>query len=303
VTKDKERLSENGVDTGVLPIVQPSNDDIAPEDLTIQHMEGARAYAKKIPNKQYLRDLRDLQVELLKLQLWVKERGEKVVMLFEGRDAAGKGGAIRRFTENLNPRGARTVALTKPNDTERGQWYFQRYVAHLPTRGEMVLFDRSWYNRAGVEIVMGFCSPQEYGEFFRQAPGFERSIVESGTHLFKFWFTVSRQTQLQRFERRKTDPLRQWKFSPVDEASLGKWDEYTKARDAMLIHTDSPASPWIVVNSNEKKRARLESIRHVVSSLEYDHKDHGVARGADPNVVQPAARVMTVSDVPPLLSG
>ena len=301
MTKDKERLSENGVDTGLVPIVHPSNDDIAAEDLTIHNMEAGRAYSAKIKNKVYLQELRDLQVEMLKLQRWVKQNGERVVMLFEGRDAAGKGGAIRRFTENINPRGARTVALTKPNDTERGQWYFQRYVAHLPTKGELVFFDRSWYNRAGVEIVMGFCSPQEYGEFFRQGPGFERSITESGTHLFKFWFTVSRQNQLARFERRKTDPLRQWKFSPVDEASLGKWDEYTKARDAMLIHTDSPAAPWIVVNSNEKKRARLESIRHVVSALDYEHKDHEVARGADPKVVQPAANVMTVNDVPPIM--
>jgi polyphosphate kinase 2 len=301
LTKDKERLTENGVDTGMVPIVQPSNEGIDPSELTIQHMESARAYDDKIRNKMYLKELRDLQVELLKLQRWVKQNGERVVLLFEGRDAAGKGGAIRRFTENINPRGARTVALTKPNDTERGQWYFQRYVAHLPTKGEIVFFDRSWYNRAGVEIVMGFCSPQEYGEFFRQAPGFERSITESGTHLFKFWFTVSRENQLGRFERRKTDPLRQWKFSPVDEASLGKWDEYTKARDAMLIHTDSPAAPWIVVNSNEKKRARLESIRHVVSTLDYEHKDTDVARGADPMVVQPAARVMTVNDVPPIM--
>ncbi len=168
-------------------------------------------------------------------------------------------------------------------------------------RGEIVLFDRSWYNRAGVEIVMGFCTPQEYGEFFRQAPGFERSIVESGTHLFKFWFTVSRANQIGRFERRKTDPLRQWKFSPVDEASLGKWDEYTRARDAMLIHTDSPASPWIVINSNEKKRARLESIRHVVSSLDYDHKDHDVASRVRIRWSSSLLAVMTVNDVPPLI--
>lgn len=277
-----------------------SNEAIAPEDLTIGNMESTRAYAEKISKKTYEKELHDLQVELLKLQRWVKGEGERIVLLFEGRDAAGKGGAIRRFTENINPRGARTVALTKPNDTERGQWYFQRYVAHLPTQGEIVLFDRSWYNRAGVEIVMGFCTPQEYGEFFRQAPGFERSIVESGTHLFKFWFTVSREIQLDRFESRKTDPLRQWKFSPVDEASLGKWDEYTRARDAMLIHTDSTASPWIVVNSNEKKRARLESIRHVVNSIDYEHKDRDVARPPDPLVVQSAANVMTVNGVPPM---
>jgi len=302
LTKDHERISENGVDTGMVPAAAPHNEGVDAADLTIAHMEGARTYQDKISNKDYLEELRDLQVELLKLQRWVKESGEKIVVLYEGRDAAGKGGSIRRFTENLNPRGARTVALTKPNDTERGQWYFQRYVAHLPTVGEIVFFDRSWYNRAGVEIVMGFCTPQEYGEFFRQAPGFERSLVESGTHLFKYWFTVSRENQLARFERRKTDPLRQWKFSPVDEASLGKWDEYTRARDAMLIHTDSPASPWIVVNSNEKKRARLESIRHLVHSLDYEHKDHKVARPPDPKVLQPAAHVMTVNTVPPMLA-
>jgi len=303
VTKDKERLTEDGVDTGMLPAVTPAAEHVAVENLTIHHMEDARAYAEKLANKVYLSELRDLQVELLKMQRWVKESGEKVVILFEGRDAAGKGGAIRRFTENLNPRGARTVALTKPNDTERGQWYFQRYVANLPTAGEIVFFDRSWYNRAGVEVVMGFCTPQEYGEFFRQAPGFERSLVESGIHLFKLWFTVSRQNQLGRFDRRMKDPLRQWKFSPIDQASLDKWDDYTRARDAMLIHTDSQNSPWTVVNSNEKKRARLESIRHVVHALDYEHKDHDVASSPDSRVVQPAAKVMTATDVTPIVPG
>ena len=228
MTKDEERIAFEGVDTRAVPVVRLDNEGIDPAALSISHMEGAHPHAEKIKKKVYLSELRDLQVELLKLQQWVKNNGERIVVLFEGRDAAGKGGSIRRFTENINPRGARTVALTKPNDTERGQWYFQRYVAHLPTAGEMVFFDRSWYNRAGVEIVMGFCSPHQYGEFFRQAPGFERSIVESGTHLFKFWFTVSRSNQLARFNARKDDPLRQWKFSPVDEASLDKWDEYTR---------------------------------------------------------------------------
>ncbi len=302
MTKDEERITFDGVDTMAVPVVRMDNERIDPGDLTITHMEDAHAHAEKIRKKEYLSELRDLQVELLKLQQWVKNNGERVVVLFEGRDAAGKGGAIRRFTENINPRGARTVALTKPDETERGQWYFQRYVAHLPTAGEMVFFDRSWYNRAGVEIVMGFCTPQEYGQFFRQAPGFERSVVESGTHLFKFWFTVSRTNQLARFEARKEDPLRQWKYSPVDEASLEKWDEYTRARDAMLIHTDSPVAPWIVINSNEKKRARLESIRHVVRSIDYEHKDPDVARAPDPRVVQPASEVMTVTDIPPMTS-
>jgi polyphosphate kinase 2 len=267
-------------------------DEIPVEQLSIADMEDLPPHPHRLKNAEYLEELRLLQIELLKLQRWVKEHGHKVVILFEGRDAAGKGGAIRRFTENLNPRGARVVALTKPNDTERGQWYFQRYVLHLPTAGEIVFFDRSWYNRAGVEIVMGFCTPHEYGEFFRQAPGFERSLVESGIHLFKLWFTVSRENQRKRFETRKTDPLRQWKFSPIDQASLEKWDDYTRARDAMLIHTDSPSAPWIVINSNEKKRARLESIRHVVHSLDYEHKDSEVARAPDPHVVRPAIEVM-----------
>ncbi|MFV0316827.1 MAG: polyphosphate kinase 2 [Microthrixaceae bacterium] len=260
-------------------------------------MEDFNPHAEKIGTKHYDKELRALQIELLKLQRWVKANGQRVVILFEGRDAAGKGGSIRRFTENINPRGARTVALTKPNEAEVGQWYFQRYVAHLPTAGEIVLFDRSWYNRAGVEIVMGFCTPQQYGEFLRQAPGFERSLVESGIHLFKFWFTVSREHQLERFEARKTDPLKQWKFSPVDEASLGKWDEYTSARDTMLLHTDSPEAPWTVVNSNEKKRARLESIRHVVHSLNYDRRDPAISRAPDPLVVQPAAALNEVPGV------
>jgi polyphosphate kinase len=277
--------------------------EIPVDHLTIDHMEDLPPHGSKLKTSPYLDELRLLQIELLKLQRWVKASGAKVVILFEGRDAAGKGGSIRRFTENLNPRGARTVALPKPNDTERGQWYFQRYVEHLPTAGELVLFDRSWYNRAGVEIVMGFCSPQEYGEFFRQAPGFERSLVESGIHLFKFWFSVSRENQLKRFEVRRTDPLRQWKFSPVDEASLDKWDDYTRARDAMLIHCDSPTAPWIVVNSNEKKRARLESMRHVVHSLDYEHKDLAVAHEPDPHVVRPAVEVMRVQSVPAPVAG
>ena len=266
--------------------------DNDPDALTIHDMEARRPYKEKLKTAKYLEELRDLQVELLKLQKWVKEEGQKVVILFEGRDAAGKGGSIQRFTENINPRGARTVALPAPNDTERGQWYFQRYVAHLPTKGEIVLFDRSWYNRAGVEIVMGFCDQAEYDEFFRQAPGFERSLVASGTHLFKLWFSVSQENQIERFEARKSDPLRQWKFSPVDEASLGKWDEYTAARDVMLARTDTADAPWTVINSNEKKRSRLEAIRHVVHSLDYPHKDEKVAHAPDPMVVRPAAAVV-----------
>ncbi len=272
--------------------------EVPESELSIEHMEDAPPYPDKIKNDRYLEELRLLQIELLKVQQWVKDTGQRIVILFEGRDAAGKGGSIRRFTENLNPRGARVVALSKPNDTERGQWYFQRYVQHLPTSGEVVFFDRSWYNRGGVDIVMGFCTPQEYGEFFRQVPGFERSLAESGTHLFKLWFAVSRKNQKKRFEDRRTDPLRQWKMSPIDEAALSKWDDYTRARDAMLVHSDNPTTPWTVVNSNEKKRARLESIRHVLHTLDYDHKDHDVARAPDPFVVQAAASVMSPTGLP-----
>jgi polyphosphate kinase len=262
--------------------------------LTLSRMESEAPYDEKIKTDEYLEELRALQVELLKVQRWVKESGERLVILYEGRDAAGKGGSIRRFTENLNPRGARTVALSKPNDSERGQWYFQRYVQHLPTAGEIVFFDRSWYNRAGVEVVMGFATTQQYGEFMRQVPGFERSLVESGIHLFKLWYTVSRENQAKRFEARRKDPLRQWKLSPIDEAARSRWDEYTRARDAMLLQSDSDAAPWTVVNSNEKKRARIEAIRHVVHTLDYDHKDESVARAPDPRVVQRARDVIEV---------
>jgi polyphosphate kinase len=214
-----------------------------------------------------------LQVELLKLQAWVKESGQRVVILFEGRDAAGKGGTIKRFMEHLNPRGARVVALEKPSEIERGQWYFQRYIEHLPTRGEIVLFDRSWYNRAGVERVMGFCSQQEYDEFMRQAPEFERHLVRSGVHLFKFWFSVSRDEQRRRFKERKVHPLKQWKLSPVDLASLDKWAEYTLAKEAMFLHTDTSDAPWTVIKSDCKKRARLNTMRYLLHRLPYKNKD------------------------------
>jgi polyphosphate kinase 2 len=263
-------------------------------NLTIREMEQQPPYPEKLKNKVYEKELFKLQVELLKLQRWVKEAGERVVILFEGRDAAGKGGAIRRFTDNLNPRGARTVALPKPNETERTQWYFQRYVAQLPAAGELVFFDRSWYNRAGVEYVMGFCTPQEHAEFFRQAPMFEESLVESGIHLFKLWFTVSDDEQRKRFDDRRTDPLRQWKLSPIDDASLGRYDDYSKARDMMLYYTDRATAPWTIVNSNEKKRARLESIRHVLHALPYEHRRDKAARAPDPLVVQAARDVLVV---------
>jgi polyphosphate kinase 2 len=261
---------------------------------TVSEMEDSAPHPERLKGKPYAAELRMLQVELLKLQRCIRDDGRRIVILFEGRDAAGKGGAIKRFTENLNPRGGRVVALSKPNETERGQWYFQRYVTHLPTAGEIVLFDRSWYNRAGVERVMKFCTPREYMEFMRQAPGFERSLVSSGINLFKLWFTVSEDEQRRRFESRRSDPLRRWKLSPIDEASLGRFDAYTQARNAMLFYTDTAEAPWTVVNSNEKRRARIESIRAVLHALDYDHKDTAVARAPDPLVVRPAAAL----DVP-----
>jgi len=203
----------------------------------------------------------------------VKETGQRVVILFEGRDAAGKGGTIKRFMEHLNPRGAHVVALEKPSDVERGQWYFQRYIEHLPTRGEIVLFDRSWYNRAGVERVMGFCTDDEYLEFMRQAPEFERNLTRSGLHLIKFWFSVSRKEQRRRFKERKSHPLKQWKLSPVDLASLDKWEEYTRAKEAMFFYTDTADAPWTVIKSDCKKRARLNAMRYVLHKLPYANKD------------------------------
>jgi polyphosphate kinase 2 len=260
--------------------------------LSITHMERHRPYDETIPKKQYERTLHDLQVELVKMQKSVMERGERVVIVFEGRDAAGKGGAIRRLTEFLNPRSARTAALPKPNDTERSQWYFQRYVTHLPSAGEIVLFDRSWYNRAGVEHVMGFCTPDEYEEFFRQVPGFERSLARSGIIVFKLWFTVSQEEQRRRFDDRKHDPLRRWKLSPMDIEALDRFDDYSRARDEMLMRTDHEDAPWTVINSNDKRRARLGAIQHVLASLDYQHKRHKVVGAPDPQVVVPASVAM-----------
>ena len=255
-------------------------------------MERETPYPETLRRKEYERELLPLQLELVKLQTSIQQRGERILIVFEGRDAAGKGGSIRTFTEHLNPRVARVVALPKPNDTERTQWYFQRYINHLPAGGEMVLFDRSWYNRAGVERVMGFCSPTEYGEFLRQVPELERSLVDSGLKLFKFWFTVAQEEQQRRFDGRRNDPLKTWKLSPMDEAALERFSEYSAARDAMLLATDSSAAPWTVVNSNEKRRARLEAIRHVLTSIEYSGKDDDAVGAPDPRVARPARLVL-----------
>lgn len=255
------------------------------EELAKDWREGGYPYRHLMLRRNYERQKYRLQVELLKLQAWVKETGQKVVILFEGRDAAGKGGAIKRFMEHLNPRGARVVALEKPTENERGEWYFQRYVRHLPTRGEIVMFDRSWYNRAGVERVMGFCSDQEYTEFMRQVPEFERMLARNGTHLIKFWFSVSQDEQRRRFRERAVHPLKQWKLSPIDKASLDKWDQYTRAKEAMFFHTDTADAPWTVIKSDCKKRARLNAMRYVLHKLPYESKDVQRIGNLDPLIV------------------
>jgi polyphosphate kinase 2 len=247
--------------------------------------DGGYPYRNLLSRKSYERQKYRLQVELLKLQAWVKDTGARVVILFEGRDAAGKGGTIKRFMEHLNPRGARVVALEKPSEVERGQWYFQRYVAHLPTAGEITLFDRSWYNRAGVERVMGFCTKAEYEEFMRQCPEFERNLVRSGIHLIKFWYSVSREEQRRRFKERRSHPLKHWKLSPVDLASLDKWEEYTQAKESMFFYTDTADSPWTVIKSDCKKRARLNAMRYVLHRLPYTNKDTELIGQVDPLLV------------------
>lgn len=252
------------------------------EELSDSWRKGSYPYKNRMSRKNYEKQKYKLQVELLKLQAWVKETGQRVVILFEGRDAAGKGGTIKRFMEHMNPRGARVVALEKPTETERGQWYFQRYVQNLPTAGEIVLFDRSWYNRAGVERVMGFCTDEEYLEFMRQAPEFERMLVKSGIHLVKFWFSVSREEQKRRFKERENHPLKQWKLSPVDKASLNKWDDYTKAKEAMFFHTDTADAPWTVIKSDCKKRARLNAMKYVLHKLSYKGKNLDSIGAIDP---------------------
>jgi polyphosphate kinase 2 len=248
-------------------------------------------YEERLPREEYERVKRLLQIELLKLQYWVKDTGRRVVVVFEGRDAAGKGGTIKRFTEHLDPRGTRVVALEKPSERESTQWYFQRYVAHLPAAGEIVLFDRSWYNRAGVERVMGFAEPREYMEFLRSAPELERMWTRSGIDLFKLWFSVSRAEQRTRFVIRQVDPVRRWKLSPMDLASLDRWDDYTEAKEAMFFYTDTADAPWTVIKSNDKKRARLEAMRVVLSRFDYPDKDPEVVGEPDPRIVGTAASI------------
>ena len=258
--------------------------------------QGDYPYADRMKKADYEAEKAALQVELLKVQHWVQDTDQKFVLLFEGRDAAGKGGTIKRFMEHLNPRAARVVALNKPNDAERGEWFFQRYIRHLPTTGEIVLYDRSWYNRAGVERVMGFCEPNEYLEFMRQTPEFERMLARSGIKLFKYWFSVTRDEQRRRFAARETDPLKRWKLSPIDRASLDKWDDYTEAKEAMFFYTDTADAPWTVIRSNDKKRARLNAMRHFLTELDYPDKDASVVLPPDPQIVHQAESVVHSSD-------
>jgi len=256
--KEAKHKSKKG-EADPLPLVEPN-----------QHPEESQERPAKLPTKYYLEELVRLHIELVKMQEWIKYKGMKVVVVFEGRDAAGKGGTIKRITESLNPRFARVVALGVPTEREKTQWYFQRYVAHLPAAGEIVFFDRSWYNRALVERVMGFCTEEEYREFLRSCPEFERMLVRSGTHLIKYWLSVSDQEQERRFQTRVDDPTRRWKLSPMDLGSRSKWVEYSKAKDAMFASTDIKQAPWYVINSDDKKRARLNCITHLLSMIPYE---------------------------------
>ncbi|HRI00154.1 MAG TPA: polyphosphate kinase 2 [Saprospiraceae bacterium] len=276
------KLLLNELESKSINKVQGLNPD---DELAEDWHNGGYPYKNLMSRKNYEKEKYNLQVELLKLQAWVKETGARIIILFEGRDAAGKGGTIKRVMEHLNPRGARVVALEKPTDEERGQWYFQRYIKHLPTKGEIVLFDRSWYNRAGVEVVMGFCTREEYMEFMRQVPEFERNLVRSGIYLFKLWFSVSQDEQKRRFKDRETHPLKQWKLSPIDKASLDKWNDYTEAKEKMFFHTDTSDAPWIVVKSNCKKRARINAMRYVLHKIPYSKKDNKLLGKVDPLIV------------------
>ncbi len=287
-------VSEAKIESEKAPIARPRPSQLrsSPEAIRQAFESGEFPYQQRIGTKVYEEQMAALQVELLKVQSWVKESGERIILIFEGRDAAGKGGTIKRFMEHLNPRGARVVALEKPNDRERTQWYFQRYIENLPAAGEILFFDRSWYNRAGVERVMGFCSPNDYLEFMRQCPEIERMLVRSGIRLFKYWFSVTRDEQLRRFKSREHDPLKQWKLSPIDKASLDKWDQYTEAKEAMFFYTDTADAPWTIIKSNDKKRARLNCMKHFLSSLPYPGKNRKVVDDPDPLIVGTTAHVI-----------
>jgi polyphosphate kinase 2 len=264
----------------------------SPEQIRELFREGKYPYKTRIKQSVYQQHKEELQIELLKVQAWVKETGQRMIILFEGRDAAGKGGTIKRFMEHLNPRAARVVALEKPTEKEMGQWYFQRYIEHFPTAGEMVFYDRSWYNRAGVERVMGFCTSLQYQEFMRQVPDLERMITRSGIRLFKYWFSVTHTVQEARFSARADDPLKHWKLSPIDMESQGKWDAYTEAKEAMFFHTDTADARWTVIKSDDKKRARLNCMQHFLQNLDYPGKDKHVVHGPDPLIVGSPSQVM-----------
>lgn len=246
---------------------------------------GDYPYKKKMEEEEYLETLEKLQIELVKVQFWQQATGQRVMAVFEGRDAAGKGGAISATSAYMNPRSARVVALTKPTETERGQWYFQRYISHFPTAGEFVLYDRSWYNRAGVEPVMGFCTPEQYEQFFAQAPRFEKLIADEGIHFYKFWLDTGREMQLKRFHDRRHDPLKVWKLSSMDIAALNKWDDYTEKRDRMLKETHTDKAPWTVIHANDKRRARINLVRHILKTLDYDGKDKSVVGDVDDKII------------------
>jgi polyphosphate kinase 2 len=280
----KKKSNDRPAGDAVVEIPAGVDIDVDPVQLE-KDAEAYYPYKVKMGRKEYENEKFKLQIELLKMQNWVKETGQRLVLLFEGRDAAGKGGTIKRFMEHMNPRGARVVALEKPSERELGQWYFQRYIQNLPTAGEIVMFDRSWYNRAGVEKVMGFCSAAEYREFMRQVPQFERMLVNSGIRLYKLWFSVTRKEQLRRFKSREGDPLKQWKLSPMDLASLARWEGYTEAKENMFFYTHTADAPWTVIKSDDKKRARLNAMRLVLNSLPYANKDPEIACAPDPLIV------------------
>jgi polyphosphate kinase 2 len=280
--KGQDHLYEYFIQNNLAPIELLDKIRVATKKQTIsEHYP----YDRKMDRTNYEKEKRRLQIELLKCQNWIKANGKRVIMVFEGRDAAGKGGTIKRFTEHLNPRGAKVVALEKPTEREAGQWYFQRYVNHFPTSGEIVFFDRSWYNRAGVEKVMDFCTEREYMDFVSHVPSFEKMILDSGIILFKFWFSVSREEQLRRFLGRIMDPLKRWKISPMDIASLNRWQTYTEAKESMFFFTDTPDTPWTVIRSDCKKRARINAMRYVLSQLPYDGKDEGIVGTADAKII------------------
>jgi polyphosphate kinase 2 len=287
---DRNAIVEKGSEASATHTIAAMRHDPA----AIRHLfeSGENPYKTSMRNAPYEAHMLELQRELLKAQRWVEQSGQRIVVLFEGRDAAGKGGTIKRFTEHMNPRTARVVALQKPTERERTQWYFQRYISQLPAAGEIVMFDRSWYNRAGVERVMGFSTPIEYLEFMRQCPDLERMLVRSGITLIKFWFSVSREEQRRRFMARETDPLKQWKLSPIDRASLDKWDDYTEAKEAMFFYTDTADAPWTIVKSDDKKRARLNAMQHFLAQLPYDDKDLSLVTGPDPLIVGESAHVI-----------